>query len=70
MANARCRDCRFWDPWSMDRGICRRFPPGVGAMRSDGAGSRSHTMAADWCGEFQSRDPGKEGSPPELAGEE
>jgi len=55
---ANCGNCRFWTP---DRrmpgtkftGRCRAVAPGY-------SGSFPKTEAADWCGEFEPREPGPE----------
>ncbi len=56
-----CVNCAYWDPTSPTHGRCRRHAPTVPPRPdSDGTGSFTSwpsTLAEDWCGEWESRDP-------------
>lgn len=61
----RCTNCTFWiqdDGDRQGRGDCRRLPPAVHSLGSDSYASvYPSTNKADWCGEFEAMDYGREG---------
>ena len=62
----RCDECRFW--WQhgqgtdtpLGEGTCQRFPPTPVFCEEDGFDGhydiQPHTLAEDWCGEFQPKE--------------